>query len=266
MQISSKVILTFTAFICALASTGVLPKPSTNGLLLDGHQDDVSRSNPLKDLLFPMTCKYPYKTFTQLIHHPMSTLNFSTHNLQDDHSSNNTDTFNQQYQIIRQFHRSGGPILFYQGAESPLDCAEMRAFFLYAMELGAMVVAIEHRFFGQSWPRDLFLDNDKDQTVSALSSLTLENVLLDSVELVKHIKSTVPEVQDSQVIAFGGSYGATLVALLRMHFPDVFFAAFPSSGVFGGLVSDPRDPLVYAWSNWVRSEQKSPPSTRSLDP
>lgn len=250
MQISLKIIL--TAVISSLASASVLPKPSNDGLLQDPH-------TPFKESLPPMKCQYPFKKFTQRVNHPKSALSFSKADDFDEDGSNDTDTFDQQYQIIldHEFYRPGGPIFFVQGGESPLVCAEMSSTFLYAMEMGAMVVAIEHRFFGQSWPKHLYRDNDNDQTVSALSSLTLENVLLDSVELIKHVKSTVPGAQDSKVIAFGSSYSATLAALLRIHFSDIFFAAFASSGVFSGLVSDPRDPLVYARSNWVRSKRIS---------
>ena len=56
-----------------------------------------------------------------------------------------------------------------------------------------------------------------------MAPLTLSNVLIDSVELVQHIKSTTPGAHDSKVIAFGGTYAGTLAALLRIHFPDVFF-------------------------------------------
>ena len=74
------------------------------------------------------------------------------------------------------------------------------------------------------------------------------------MQLVNWVKSIVCGAQDSKGIAFGSSYSATLAALLRIRYHDIFYAAFPSSGVFRGLVSDPRDPLVYARSNWVRSQ------------
>ena len=37
---------------------------------------------------------------------------------QVDHASGQNETFLQQYQILDEFYKPGGPILFYQGAES----------------------------------------------------------------------------------------------------------------------------------------------------
>lgn len=122
MQISLKVILTLTAFICSLASAGVLPKPSDDEPLHDRDHHKALRHVPLQAIP-PMKCRYPFKNFTQLVNHSKSALNFSTHRFQSEDSSNNTDTFDQQYQIIldHEFYRPGGPIFFVQGGESQLS-------------------------------------------------------------------------------------------------------------------------------------------------
>lgn len=68
----------------------------------------------------------------------------------------------------------------------------------YAVELQGIVAAIEHRYFGYSFPPDF------DGSAEFYSALTLDNVLMDSVALINHIKKTVPGAQDSKVVATGG--------------------------------------------------------------
>lgn len=41
-----------------------------------------------------------------------------------DHSNPQLGTFQQQYQLVTEFYKPGGPILFYQGEETPdMTCA-----------------------------------------------------------------------------------------------------------------------------------------------
>ena len=80
----------------------------------------------------------------------------------------------------------------------------------------------EQRFYGKSlpWGADSFTPN-------RLKYLTTAQVLEDYVSLLAQIKS-VPEAANCPVLAFGGSYGGTLTALLR--------AVHPAS-VIGGLAA-----------------------------
>ena len=49
--------------------------------------------------------------------------------------------------------------------------------------------------------------------------------MMDAVTFIRHIKTTTPDAGDSAVIAFGGSYGGSLSAFLRLNYPDVFFGS-----------------------------------------
>jgi pimeloyl-ACP methyl ester carboxylesterase len=98
-----------------------------------------------------------------------------------------------------------------------------------AKEMGALVVFGEHRYFGSSFPferEDAFKKGNN-------SYLTVENTMMDYVELIKYIKVKY-DAQDKAVITFGGSYGGMLAAWLRMKFPHVFQGALAASA-----------PLVY---------------------
>jgi hypothetical protein len=105
-----------------------------------------------------------------------------------NHVNNDSRTFNQSYQIDTTWFRPGGPILFRQGDEDPIpiavsDAIHNEVMFDYAPELGALQVAIKHRFFGSSFPEDFNADDPDSYT-----SLTVDNIVQYSVTLVEYIK------------------------------------------------------------------------------
>jgi pimeloyl-ACP methyl ester carboxylesterase len=71
----------------------------------------------------------------------------------------------------------------------------------------------EHRYFGESMP---FGDQSYDK--SNLEYLTVEQAMMDYVELVKSLKDAY-DLQDRAVIVGGGSYGGMLAAWLRLKYP-----------------------------------------------
>lgn len=124
-----------------------------------------------------------------------------------DHSSNDTtganSTFLQQFQIIDTYYKPGGPILFLQGDETPLDCLERFAMVDYAQELNALLVNLEHRYFGLSCPFGLNYSNTAAWPVSDLQYLTWPNVLADAAYFLDWVKtSAYPGA--GEVIAFSG--------------------------------------------------------------
>ena len=234
-------------FSNALATS--IPQQTHHGVATIRSEDGALQGVDGK-LINPMNCTYPSQLFRQLVNHPKKDGHPSL-SLTDNNISDTSETFLQQYKVIDDFFKPGGPILFYQGPEDPLGCFEYFSFMEYAEDIGALVVGIEHRFFGLSVPGNLSWTDQLSWPTSSLSSLTIDNVLLDAVELVKWIRSTVPGAKESKTISFGASYGGFLVALQRIHYPDTFFASFPSSGVYSGLISDPKDPLTFALGEWV---------------
>lgn len=178
---------------------------------------------------------------------PTYTPKFFTQKL--DHMSNNTATFQQQYQLITNFFQPGGPILYTISAESStMQCAERLAFIDYAKELGAIVAVLEHRFFGDSFPSGI---NDSNATPEDFAPLTLENVLLDSVTFVNWVKSTVPGASESKAIAEGGSYGGFLATVARLRYPTTFYASMPSAAPLKSFGASQSNPYKYNWWKWV---------------
>jgi len=107
-----------------------------------------------------------------------------------------------------------------------------------AEEYGALVVFGEHRYFGQSFPYDR-----KDAFKAPLNRyLTVENTMMDYVELIKMIR-TKYDAQDKAVITFGGSYGGMLAAWLRFKFPATFQGALAASAPILQFRNNPYAPL-----------------------
>ncbi|KAJ2373692.1 hypothetical protein IW150_003493 [Coemansia sp. RSA 2607] len=93
-----------------------------------------------------------------------------------------------------------------------------------------MVVAIEHRFFGQSNPLP-------DLSTTSLAYMTLDNSLEDFAQFIRALKQTpqtiFPSVSgtpvNSTVVFTGGSYGGSIAAWMRAKYPDLVSAAWASS-------------------------------------
>ena len=134
------------------------------------------------------TYDLPLKNFTQRL----------------DHSGNNSVTFPQRYQLDTSHFKPGGPILFHQSEEGKLVPLDQNMFFDYAKELGAISCTLEHRFFGTSFPEGLSVTSNI--TTEQFRPLTLDNILLDSVNFVNWVRKTVPGAQDSKVIYTGGEH------------------------------------------------------------
>ena len=249
MRNLTKILSAFSALLLPQASTAHQNDREDVHYPMQRGDNNVPIGEP-GGIVNPSNCTHPSKLFQQLVNHPSSST-YTQNAPTRDNASDGTETFLQQYTVIYDFFQQGGPILFYQSPESPLSCLEDFAIYEYPVELGALIVGIEHRFFGLSVPGNLSYADQIEWPLSSLGSLTLKNVMMDSVELLQHVESTVPRAKDSKVFAFGGSYAGTLVALERIHHPEMVFGAFPSSGAFGGLVSDSKDPLIYAMGDYV---------------
>ncbi|KAI6086506.1 serine carboxypeptidase S28-domain-containing protein [Hypoxylon rubiginosum] len=163
-----------------------------------------------------------------------------------DHFGGTNGTFQQRYSIFDDFYEPGGPIMFFQGEESwVLDCANTTIVYEYAKQLGGLAVSLEHRYFGQSLP----YGNDS-HIPSNMKYLTLDNVMVDAVSFIDHIKETIEGAADSKAIVHSGSYGGFLAAAFRLNHPDTFFGALASAGPVKSF-SNSSDPDTYNWWRWV---------------
>ncbi len=110
-----------------------------------------------------------------------------------------------------------GPILFYAGNEGDIYSFYDNTGFMtetIAQETKGLIVFGEHRYFGVSYPyapEDAF-------TPEHNIYLTVEQVMMDYVELVKQVRTDY-NVEDKACVVFGGSYGGMLAAWLRIKHP-----------------------------------------------
>ena len=142
--------------------------------------------------------------------------------LLDHYSSNGmSPTVTIQYIIDAQYwDPQVGPILFYAGNEGDIEGFYENSGFVrktLAQRFKALVLFGEHRYFGKSFPFP------KETAFNAENNvyLTVEQTMMDYVELVKYIRHRYAATQ-VPCIVFGGSYGGMLAAWLRMKFPSTF--------------------------------------------
>eukprot|EP00927_Polykrikos_kofoidii_P051753 TRINITY_DN45548_c0_g1_i1.p1 TRINITY_DN45548_c0_g1~~TRINITY_DN45548_c0_g1_i1.p1 ORF type:complete len:502 (-),score=57.09 TRINITY_DN45548_c0_g1_i1:141-1646(-) len=124
-----------------------------------------------------------------------------------------------------------GPVLLYTGNEGPITAFwELSGFVVdvLASKLGGLVLFPEERFYGTSLPF-----GNRSFEPANIRFLTTAQVLEDIVEIVDHVKQTVPDASTCPVVAFGGSYGGTLTALLRASHPATIVGGLAASSELG---------------------------------
>jgi len=142
-------------------------------------------------------------------------------------------TWKQRYIVNQTFWRGNGyPIFVMLGGEGPLSDVELAGYFILnekAEQYGALMVAIEHRFYGKSIPGDGTL------STSNLRLLTADQALADYAVFIDFIKSEF-KAADSKVVTFGGSYSGSLSAWMRQKYPNLVDIGYASSApVFAKL-------------------------------
>ena len=143
------------------------------------------------------------------------------------------------------------PVFLYLGGEAPLYGPPSGFVEELAREFGALVVALEHRYYGKSQPFD-------EITTDNLAFLSSGQALLDAVAFQRFYceglrgappcprRTPAPRPASqprrrpraasgvacsSPWIVFGGSYAGALAAWTRAFFPKHFHGAVASSGV-----------------------------------
>jgi serine protease 16 len=91
-----------------------------------------------------------------------------------------------------------------------------------AASRGALILALEHRFYGPSQPTG-------DLTVASLRHLSSAQALADAARFVAHAKREFRVPDGARWVAFGGSYPGMLASWLRLKYPHLVHAAVASS-------------------------------------
>ncbi|XP_036128234.1 thymus-specific serine protease [Molossus molossus] len=134
-------------------------------------------------------------------------------------------SFLQRYWINDQHWVSqGGPIFLHLGGEGSLGPGSVMRGHPAALApaLGALVIGLEHRFYGLSIPAG-------GLNMAQLRFLSSRHALADVVSTRLALSRLLNVSSSSPWICFGGSYAGSLAAWARLKFPHLFFAAVASS-------------------------------------
>lgn len=142
-------------------------------------------------------------------------------------------TFGQRYWVNDAFWKpQKGPIFLYIGGEGTLNekAVLSGAHLKYAQQYGALIFAVEHRFYGQSMNEDgLKLEN--------LKFLSSQQALADLANFHLQMSKSYNLTDKNKWIAFGGSYAGALTAWFRIKYPHLVHAAVASSAPVRALVN-----------------------------
>ena len=139
-----------------------------------------------------------------------------------DHRNPEGGVFKQRYFVNETFGQDkNAPVFFYICGESACDGRVLHgALENYAKKFNAKLVALEHRYYGQSQPADnLSTDN--------LKYLSTDFALQDLANFQKSISRE--NNWTGPWVAFGGSYPGSLAAFYRLRYPELVIGALASS-------------------------------------
>ncbi|XP_055811631.1 uncharacterized protein LOC129881449 isoform X2 [Solanum dulcamara] len=174
----------------------------------------------------------------------------------DHFNYNNAQTFQQRYLLNDKYwggSKNNDPIFVYTGNEGNIEWFTQNTGFMFeiAPHFNALLVFIEHRFYGKSIPygEDKSIAYSNKSTLGYLSST---QALADYATLIIDLKNNLTAI-DSPVVVFGGSYGGMLAAWFRLKYPHVTIGALASSAPilnFGNITSP------YSFNNIITQDFK----------
>ncbi|KAI5659030.1 hypothetical protein M9H77_27823 [Catharanthus roseus] len=174
-----------------------------------------SYQGSLKKQIKKVEQKIPYKThyFPQVLDH------FNFH-------SKSYRIFYQKYLMNSKYWQKGGPIFVYTGNEGDIDWFAANTGFMLdiAPKFHALLVFIEHRFYGESLP----FGKKSTKSAETLGYLSSQQALADYAVLIRSLKKNLSS-EASPVVVFGGSYGGMLAAWFRLKYPHIAIGAVASS-------------------------------------
>ncbi|KAL0910465.1 hypothetical protein M5K25_021450 [Dendrobium thyrsiflorum] len=180
----------------------------------------------------------------------------SSHGYETKHFTQILDHFNYQPESYISFQQRylvngdywGGeakssPIFVYAGNEGSIDIlADNNGFLLdIAPTFEALIVFIEHRYYGKSFP--FGSEEEAFRNATTAGYLSISQALADYAAFVVELKKNL-SAESSPVVVFGGSYGGMLAAWFRLKYPHLAIGALASSAPI--LQIDPTfDPYIF---------------------
>ncbi|KAL5704268.1 lysosomal Pro-Xaa carboxypeptidase [Ranunculus cassubicifolius] len=137
-------------------------------------------------------------------------------------------TFQQKYIVNSKYWggaNTSSPIFVYTGPEFEIEYVATPGLMTdIAPRFKALLVYIEHRYYGESMP----FGEESYQNSSTMGYFSSTQALADYAELIIDLKRNL-SAQNSPVIVLGGSYGGMLASWFRLKYPHIAVGALASS-------------------------------------
>ncbi|KAI8062197.1 peptidase S28 [Gongronella butleri] len=150
----------------------------------------------------------------------------------DHYDLSNNATLSFRYWYNSTYYKRGGPVFLMNYGEDAVNLQKVPDYFSapfadFAKSLNALLVLVEHRYYGESHPI-----GDK---ATDLRYLTVNQTLADMAAFIQSTKKGLPgfhhdiSAPKTKWITRGGSYPGMLAAWMRHSYPDLVFATIASS-------------------------------------
>jgi len=144
-----------------------------------------------------------------------------------DHNNPGQSTFLQRYYVdSTMWDTANGPVFFEIGGEGPAEGTDRGFIRTLAKTYKALLVTLEHRFYGVSVPSG-------GLSTSNLKYLSSQQALADVASVINYMKQTL-SIQ-GKFVTFGGSYSGALSAWFRLKYPHLTVGSLSSSGVVNAV-------------------------------
>jgi serine protease 16 len=150
----------------------------------------------------------------------------------DHFDGQNTATFKQRYFVNDTYWLQGdkkGPVFICVGGEGPpltpdvvIDSVHCTDMVELGAKQGALLVALEHRYYGESIPTP-------DFSTENLKFLSAHQALGDLASFRMYITEQFNLTESHKWVSWGGSYPGMLAGWFRLKFPGLIHAAVSSS-------------------------------------
>jgi thymus-specific serine protease len=144
----------------------------------------------------------------------------------DHFDRDNYATFKQRYWINSQYWDGSGPVFVSINGEGAASAYTVQSGHMVeiASRTGALVLSLEHRYYGASVPTPTMSTED-------LKYLSAEQALADLASFLSAMSAKLGyDFTANPVVTFGGSYAGALTAWSRIKYPHIVYAAVSSSG------------------------------------
>jgi hypothetical protein len=140
----------------------------------------------------------------------------------DHDAASSPVTFKQRYWYTTEFANGpASPVLYYFCGEQTCGTWALERMADTAKSLHAVVIALEHRYYGSSRPFDGELTSEK------MKYLSVHQALEDAATFEAHAKTAL--ALEGKWISVGGSYSGMLAAFYRDKHPEAVVGAWASS-------------------------------------